>query len=246
MKTSATTGRGQQTVSRSQDNHKETEWSNIPVKFQGTEFDSAPNDLLFYDFSDLGIWNNDLQWQDGDEKTEELSTLNGWLDRASAVNISASNTNPRNGLLIPSLETHLLPSVPNLGSIFNLPDFLSSLYADHYNPPNAHGVSLSCFTHFPLNEGMDGAGHSSLLSPDFLENPDRETLSSKKPNATDDDGSEVTDDENRTYSYEYIPLSINDWTVPVDAVYRPHGVHARKVSNVEKSITKKRYFLSVR
>ena len=26
-------------------------------------------------------------------------------------------------------------------------------------------------------------------------------------------------EERSTYSYEYIPLSINDWTVPVDAVY---------------------------
>jgi hypothetical protein len=30
---------------------------------------------------------------------------------------------------------------------------------------------------------------------------------------------EDQEEERNTYSYEYIPLSINDWTVPVGAVY---------------------------
>lgn len=226
MKTGATTGRGQQAVMRNQDSHKETEWSNSPANFQPTDynstFDSVPNNLLFYDFSDLGIWNNDLQWQDGDEKTEELSALNTYHDRESAVNTStnsAHSINYSNNLLIPSSETHLLPSVPNLGSIFNLPESLSSLSANYSNPPDAHGAPLSSFTSFALNNGIGGADHPSLISPGSLENPDHETTQPEKPNIMGEDESDETDDERRTYSYEYIPLSINDWTVPVDAVY---------------------------
>ncbi|KAI7969386.1 hypothetical protein EIK77_005016 [Talaromyces pinophilus] len=222
MKTSSTTGRGQQTVTGNQ----ETEWSNGSVNFQSTDynstFDSIPNNLLFYDFSDLGIWNNDLQWQDGDEEAAELSTLNGYLDRENVVNTSTKDThniNHSNSLLIPSSETHLLPSVPNLGSIFNLPDSLSSLSANYSNPQNARDTPSSLFASFPLNDGIDEAGPSSLISPGSPENIGREITSSDKPNTIVEDESDFTDDERRTYSYEYIPLSINDWTVPVDAVY---------------------------
>lgn len=222
MKTSSKTGRGQQTVTGNQ----ETEWSNGSVNFQSTDynstFDSVPDDLLFYDFSDLGVWNNDLQWQDGDEEVGELIKLNGYLDRESVVNISTKDThniNHSNSLLIPSSETHLLPSVPNLGSIFNLPDSLSSLSAKYSNPQDAHGAPLSSFASFPLNDGIDEAGPSSLISPGTLENMGREITLSDKPNTMVEDESDFTDDGRRTYSYEYIPLSINDWTVPVDAVY---------------------------
>jgi hypothetical protein len=226
MKTGSTTGRAQQAVTRNQDGHKETEWSTRPVNFQSTDynstFESVPNNLLFYDFSDLGIWNNDLHWQDGDEKTGELSTLDGYLDSGSAVDIStnsAHNINYSNRLLISSSETHLLPSVPNLGSIFNLPDSLSSLSANYSNPQDAHGAPLSSFTSIRVNDGIEEAGPLSLISPGSLENLDREITSSEKPNDADEDESDFTDDDRRTYSYEYIPLSINDWTVPVDAVY---------------------------
>lgn len=253
IKTGCTPGRGHQAASKNQDNHKETEWINDSINFQSADynstFDSVPNNLLFYDFSDLGIWNNDLQWQDGDEKAGEHSTLNGYLDRESAINTSTKNTHDMshsNSLLMQSTETHLLPSVPNLGSIFNLPDSLSSLSANYSDPHDAHGAPMSSFTSFPLNDGIDEAGPSSIILPGSLENLGREITSSNKPNTMVEDESDFTDDERRTYSYEYIPLSINDWTVPVDAVYRPHGVHAKKVPNVEKSITKKRYFISVR
>ncbi|RAO70704.1 uncharacterized protein BHQ10_006716 [Talaromyces amestolkiae] len=192
---------------------------------------------------------NDLQWQDGDENAGELSTLNGYLDSENLMNTSTRNTqsmDPSNNLLIPSSETHLLPSVPNLGSIFNLPDSLSSLSANYSSSQDAHGATLSSFASMPLNSGMDEAGSSSLISPRSLENLGRKPTSSEKPNTMDEDESDFTDDERKTYSYEYIPLSINDWTVPVDAVYRPHGVHARKVPNTEKSVMKKRYFISAK
>lgn len=222
IKASSTTGRGHQAVARDQ----ETEWSNGSVNFQSTDcnytFDSVPNNLLFYDFSDLGIWNNDLQWEDVDEKAGEVNSLNGYLDRESVVNISAKdihNINHSNSRLIPSSETHLLPSVPNLGSIFNLPDSLSSLSANYSNPQNSHGATLSSFAPFPPNDGIDEAEPSSLISPGSLENLGREITSSDNPNTMVEDESDFTDDERRTYSYEYIPLSINDWTVPVDAVY---------------------------
>lgn len=222
MKTNSTMGQGQQAATGNQ----ETEWGNGSVNFHSTDynstFDSIPNNLLFYDFSDLGIWNNDLQWQDGDEQAGELSTLNGYLDRERVVNTSTKDThniNHSNSLLIPSSETHLLPSVPNLGSIFNLPDSLSSLSANYSNPQDAHGAPLSSFASFPLNDGIAEAGPSSLISPGSLENSGREITSSDKPNTMVEDESDFTNDERRTYSYEYIPLSINDWTVPVDAVY---------------------------
>lgn len=225
MKTSSTTGR-QPAVTKNQAGHKDTDWSNGPINYQPTDynstFNSVPNDMLFYDFSDLGIWNNDLQWQDGDEMAGELSTLNGYLDKENAVNTLTRNTNNgnhSNSLLISSSETHLLPSVPNLGSIFNLPDSLSSLSANYPNPQAAHSTPLSSFMPFPANNGIDEAGTSSLISPRSLENLGREITSSDKPNTTVEDDSDITDDERRTYSYEYIPLSINDWTVPVDAVY---------------------------
>lgn len=210
MKTSFTTRRGPQAATRNQDSHKGTEWRNDSVNFQPTDysstFDSVPNNLLFYDFSDLGIEYNDLQWQDGDENAGELSTLNGYLESENLVNTSTRNTQTMdhsNSLLIPSLETHLLPSVPNLGSIFNLPDSLSSLSANYSSPQDVHGAPLS----------------SSLISPRSLENLGRKLTSSEKPNTMIEDESDFSDDERKTYSYEYIPLSINDWTVPVDAVY---------------------------
>lgn len=226
MKTSSTTGRGPQAATRIQDSHKATEWSDDSVNFHPTDysstFDSVPNNLLFYDFSDLGIGYNDLQWQDGDENAGELSTLNGYLDSENLINTSTSNTqnmDPSNNLLITSSETHLLPSVPNLGSIFNLPDSLSSLSTNYSSSQDAHGATLSSFASMPLNSGICEAGPSSHISPRSLENLGRKLTSSEKPNTMVEDESDFTDDERKTYSYEYIPLSINDWTVPVDAVY---------------------------
>ncbi|KAF5018017.1 hypothetical protein F66182_10022, partial [Fusarium sp. NRRL 66182] len=161
-------------------------------------FDSVPNNLLFYDFSDLGIEYNDLQWQDGDENAGELSTLNGYLESENIVNTSTRNTQTMdhsNSLLIPSLETHLLPSVPNLGSIFNLPDSLSSLSANYSSPQDAHGASLSSFPSMPVNDGIDEAGSSFLISPRSLENLGRKLTSSEKPNTMVEDESDFSNDE---------------------------------------------------
>ncbi|KAH8696740.1 hypothetical protein BGW36DRAFT_381550 [Talaromyces proteolyticus] len=166
----------------------------------------ASDNLFFYDFSDLGIWNENLQWHD--------ESNDGENQNYSGIGVSSPVSDNHNGnesLLIPSIETSLLPSIPDLESIFNLPNPLS-------------GMSMDSMQLFQNMNTSDSAGI-------------------KSHNATDDG---ISDEEERsTYSYEYIPLSINDWTVPVDAVYRPHGVHAQKVPSTGQSVTKKRYFMAV-
>ncbi|EED12810.1 conserved hypothetical protein [Talaromyces stipitatus ATCC 10500] len=251
MKTGTTTSGGRQVVTRHQDSRKEAAWRDSPIDFQATDYnptlDPIPGNMIFYDFSDLGIWNNDLQWQDGDGTTDELSGLNGYLDSRGSAKSSTDNTHIANNsnacLLIPPSETHLLPSVPNLGSIFNLPNSLSSLAADYPNAQDAQCAPFVLSMPFTISDDAVNVSHIAQVTSEFPVNPDHETTASRKANGLDDDESDGTDEERRIYSYEYIPLSINDWTVPVDAVYRPHGVHARKVPNLEKSIMKKRYFL---
>lgn len=148
---------------------------------------NTSDNLLFYNFSDLGTWNEGLQWQndsngtDSQEYSVALPGESNENDRSSNNNSNDSNHN----LFIPPMETSLLPSIPDLDSIFNLPNPLSTIPMDNMqmlqNMPTSNSVS----------ENSRG-GH---------------------------DDEEDSDDERSTFSYEYIPLSINDWTVPVDAVY---------------------------
>ncbi|OKL57741.1 hypothetical protein UA08_06919 [Talaromyces atroroseus] len=240
-----------------QDHGKETTWRNSPLDFASidcqTTLDVAPENLLFYDFSDLGVWNNNnLRWRDSEaQNTEVHEYLDGVDAPISPVNASANSNHPTgshdlgysNSLFVPSLDTHLLPSIPNLDSIFNLPHSLSSLSADYSNIPDMPSAHSTSFTSFPPKTGLENNGTISTATCFAIKDSSGQNMpKSENPESETDE----TDDERRTYSYEYIPLSINDWTVPVEAVYRPHGVHARKVQNVEKSITKKRYFLSVK
>ncbi|KIM97358.1 hypothetical protein OIDMADRAFT_169109 [Oidiodendron maius Zn] len=46
-----------------------------------------------------------------------------------------------------------------------------------------------------------------------------------------------------TWSYEYFPLAIGDWTPPVEGVYRPHGFHHHTVEQSQKRNRKKRYYV---
>lgn len=126
------------------------------------------NDLLFYNFSDLGAWNEGLQWPNDSNGTDNGVALENEIS---------------NNLFVPSMETSLLPSMPDLDSIFNLSNPLSMTPMDNMQTVQSAGPSD------PVSESTDA-------------NPEEES-----------------DEERSTFSYEYIPLSINDWTVPVDAVY---------------------------
>jgi hypothetical protein len=87
---------------------------------------------------------------------------------------------------------------------------------------------------------------------------------------TDQESAPTNAGEEEPDSYEYIPLSINDWSAPVDPVYvsvakycplflmkiaranepisqRPHGVHHKAVKDqYGRSAAKKRYFIDVK
>lgn len=148
---------------------------------------NTSDNLLFYNFSDLGTWNEGMQWQDDSNGTDsqEYSVA---LPGEGNENDRSSNNNSNDSshsLFIPSMETSLLPSIPDLDSIFNLPNPLSTIPMGNMqmlqNMPTSNSVS----------ESPDG----------------------------DHDEEQDSDEERSTFSYEYIPLSINDWTVPVDAVY---------------------------
>jgi NDT80 / PhoG like DNA-binding family len=221
---------------------KETTWRNNPMDFASIDcqaiLDVDPENLLFYDFSDAGIWNNsNLRWQDSDVKNTEVQEYLGAVDAPmspvdASINNNHTNNNHdlgyNNNLFIPSLETHLLPSIPNLGSIFNLPHSLSSLSADYSNLPD---MSSTPFTSFPLKAGLENNGNISDAIPGFLGDINAENKQSKDLESETDE----TDDERRTYSYEYIPLSINDWTVPVEAVYVSFTFYSRVPSQVHYS-----------
>jgi hypothetical protein len=148
---------------------------------------NSSDSLLFYNFSDLGSWNEGLQWQ-ADSNGTDSQEYNVALAGEGNENDRGSNNNGNDSshsLFIPSMETSLLPSIPDLDLIFNLPNPLSAIPMDNMqmlqNMPTSNSVS----------ESPDG----------------------------DKDEGEDSDEERSTFSYEYIPLSINDWTVPVDAVY---------------------------
>jgi hypothetical protein len=148
---------------------------------------NTSDSLLFYNFSDLGSWNEGLQWQDDSNGTDSQE-YNVTLAGESNENDRSSNNNANDSshsLFIPSMETSLLPSLPDLDSIFNLPNPLSAIPMDN----------MQMLQNMPTSNSI-------------TESPDG-----------DQDEEEDSDEERSTFSYEYIPLSINDWTVPVDAVY---------------------------
>ncbi|CRG83628.1 Protein pacG [Talaromyces islandicus] len=162
---------------------------------------NTADSLLFYNFSDFGTWNEGLQWQDGSNGTDSQEygiALHGEGNENNRSGDNSSNDSNHN-LFIPSIGTSLLPSIPDLDSIFNLPNPLSTLPMDNMqmlqNMPTSNSVSEK-------SRGDQGEEEDS-------------------------------DEERSTFSYEYIPLSINDWTVPVDAVYPKRSGQAQAVFGLD-------------
>ncbi|KEF62382.1 uncharacterized protein A1O9_00354 [Exophiala aquamarina CBS 119918] len=99
-------------------------------------------------------------------------------------------------------------------------------------------------------------GHKSTIAQDWLKPRKAEpppgaillpSLRRQSSKATAHDSAPPAAVDTDVDSYEYIPLSINDWSAPVDPVYRPHGVHHKAVKDqYGRSAAKKRYFIDVK
>lgn len=177
------------------------------MEFQST-FAVTPDGLLFYDFSDLEIWDNGLhchntqkdKYEEGQEKL--LGRINAILSSALSSSLSPDNNNQI--LSLSPTATPLLPAIPNLDSIFKLPtQYVTTI-----------GDSTDVFIHAPT---------TTLPASEVLQ-PVESQLSSNRQEENDSGivgigRKEDEEEERSTYSYEYIPRSINDWTIPVDAVY---------------------------
>lgn len=205
--------------------HK-NDWNEGSINMQTTDYRSAfsslPSNLLLYDFSDLGIWNPELDGPNVEKNSEGINTLDNFLENESLLDTSTNNldaVNSEAGFLIPS-ETNLLPNVPNLESIFNLPKSMSSFNANCYPHPHAQHQLLPGVTAPEFNNSLAEPRH--FMGVPLVSQPGsgQENIMSVNPeNVALEEQILESDDERKTYSYEYIPLSINDWTVPVDTVY---------------------------
>lgn len=107
--------------------------------------------------------------------------------------------------------------------------------------PSPHRPSSASILPISLSLSEDERSPSNRAGSEVLSSP--QFGKSRPVTRTDSGGSPLESDD---MLYEYFPLSVDDWTPPVDAIYRPHAVHHTAVPAEVKAqqgrLRAKRYF----